>query len=390
MSSQAPSPLDGLSVVSFAQILQGPAAVQMLADFGADVIKIEPPVRGAWERHWSGANLFPAGESLFFLAFNRNQRSLTLNLKSPQGRDIACRLIEGADVVVENFRPGVMDRLGLGYEELLKRNPRLVYCASTGYGVSHPLRDKPGQDLLIQARSGIAWLNSLVQGPPHQSEAGAVDLHASLLIVLGILLALQHRQRTGRGQRVDTSLLESAIHLQTELLTYAMNGWNYNAGPIHDQPYGIYQTKDGYLALGHAVLKDLTELLNEPRLAEILESERFLRGPQIRTLVQAKLLTRTVHEWLQILEPAGIWCAPVSSYDDVLAPDGVLTPDNCWHFEHPVAGNITTVAPPISLSESPAQLRRVPPSLGEHTCEILTELSFDSDEIEAMREAGVV
>lgn len=384
------SPLENVSIVSFAQIAQGPAAVQLLADFGADVIKVEPPGRGAWERKWSGAELFPGGESLLYLMFNRNQRSMTVNLKHPTGRVIAYQLVDRADVVVENFRAGVMDGLGLGYATLSARNPRLIYCSSSGYGASHPLRDKVGQDLLVQARSGLAWLNSFVVGSARESQAAVVDMHASLLMVIGILLALQQRALSGRGQRVETSLLDAAFHLQVDFLTYAMNGWRYHEGPTEDQPYGIFPTKDGRLALAHAELEPLAELLVEPALASIPAKERLTRGVEIRALVERGLLRRPTREWIEILERAGIWCAPVSTYDEVLDPGQVLTNDRRWELDHRTAGRVATLGVPVALSTSPARLRRPPPLLGEHTREILRDLGFDQAEIDAMRKDGAI
>jgi crotonobetainyl-CoA:carnitine CoA-transferase CaiB-like acyl-CoA transferase len=383
-------PLEGVRVVSFAQIAQGPAAVQMLADYGADVIKVEPPGRGAWERKWANANLYPGGQSLLFLMFNRNQRSLTLNVKHPRGREIAFRLIEQADVVIENFRTGVMERLGLGYTELAQRNPRLIYCASSGYGVKHPLRDKVGQDLLVQARSGLAWLNSLVLPPPHQTKPAVVDIHASLLVVIGVLLALQSRQQTGRGQRVDTSLLDSAFHLQIESLTAAMNGWNYRAKGGSEQPYGNFDTKDGSMAIAHAPATVLAKLLDEPALAEFTEAEQFTRGDEVARLVRQRLRTRTTQEWLDVLEPAGIWCAPVCTYDEVLAEDGVLTADQRWTFRLPTGEPVATLAPPVTLSETQATIRRIPPGLGQHTQEILEEIGLPADEIAELRRGEVI
>jgi len=383
-------PLAGIKIVSFAQLAQGPAAVQLLADFGADVIKVESPKGGAWERQWSGANLFPGGESLLYLMFNRNQRSITLNLKDSQSLEVALRLIDEADVVVENYRSGVMERLGLGYDDLSKRNPRLIYCASTGYGTRHPMRDKPGQDLLMQAVSGLAWLNSLPGGPPRETQAAVVDLHASLLIVVGILLALQHRQLTGRGQKVETSLLASAFHLQSDFLSYAMNGWNYGKDAPEDQPYGLFATKDGQLALGHASTEVLAKIRDDPRFASFQPADQFSKGGESKRLVAEHMKRRTTKEWLETLEPIGVWCAPVSTYDEVAKDRAILTEENRWSFDHPVAGKIWSLAPPVSLSETHPSVRRPPPKLGEHTIELLEACGLKASEIDAMKERGAI
>jgi crotonobetainyl-CoA:carnitine CoA-transferase CaiB-like acyl-CoA transferase len=353
-------PLSGIKIISFAQLAQGPAAVQLLADFGADVIKVESPKGGAWERQWSGANLFPGGESLFFLMFNRNQRSITLNLKDPQSLDVALRLIDEADVVVENYRSGVMERLGLGYDDLSKRNPRLIYCASTGYGTRHPLRDRPGQDLLMQAVSGLAWLNSLPGGSPRETQAAVVDFHASLLIVVGILLALQHRQSTGRGQKVETSLLASAFHLQSDFINYAMNGWNYGKDAPEDQPYGLFATKDGQLALGHASTEVLAKIFDDPRFSAFEPGDQFAKGKEIKRLVAEHMKRQTTRQWLEALEPMGIWCAPVSTYDQVANDKTILLEEDRWSFDYPAAGKIWSLAPPVTCPKP------IPPSVAFH------------------------
>jgi crotonobetainyl-CoA:carnitine CoA-transferase CaiB-like acyl-CoA transferase len=203
-------------------------------------------------------------------------------------------------------------------------------------------------------------------------------------------LALQQRALSGRGQRVETSLLDAAFHLQVDFLTYALNGWRYAEGPTEDQPYGIFPTKDGNLALAHAELEALARLLEEPALATIPAKERLTRGAEIRALVERGLRRRPAREWLEILERAGIWCAPVSTYDEVLDLRQVLTDDRRWELDHRTAGRVATLGVPVTLSASPAELRRSPPLLGEHTGEILLELGFAEAEIEAMRADGAI
>jgi crotonobetainyl-CoA:carnitine CoA-transferase CaiB-like acyl-CoA transferase len=214
-------------------------------------------------------------------------------------------------------------------------------------------------------------------------------MHASLLIVAGVLLALEQRHRTGKGQRVDISLLDAALHLQSDFLTYALNGWDYHSGPLEDQPYGSYGTKDSRIALAHAPMATLSGLLEEPELAGISEAEQFSRRAEIREIVQRRLVTRTTQEWLEIFEPAGIWCAPLRTYDEVLDSQIVLTSAKRWELQHPTAGKVTTIAPPVSLSASPGTLRRNPPMLGEHSIEVLRELGYQDAEIETMKREGV-
>ena len=240
--------LTGVKVLSFAQLAQGPAAVQLMADLGADVVKVERPKVGAWERNWAGSNAFVNGESLFFLGFNRNQRSLTADLKDPRGKEIIRRLIVDTDVVFENFRPGVMERLGLGYDDLSAINPHLVYCSSTGFGSEGPYRDVAGQDLVLQAESGLASITGRRQDPPTPTGAPIVDIHAAALLAFGVMAARWARERTGVGQRVESSLLEAALHLQMEpLVDFINGGWLRErteagiASTLHGAPYGIYE-----------------------------------------------------------------------------------------------------------------------------------------------------
>ena len=249
--------LKGIRVVSFNHFLLGPMGVQALGDLGADVISIES-AEGAWQRHWSGGNIWHDGQSALHLCANRNKRSVVIDLKSPIGRELAQRLIDTADVVAENFRPGVMDRLGLGYEALKARKPALIYASASGYGPDGPYVDKPGQDLLAQALFGLMTITGQAATGPRPIGASVVDHHGAALFAMGILAAIVRRQRTGQGCRVDASLMQAALDLQAEsLVTWAnaavrppatqafrnVAGWYYAA------PYGVYATMDGHLAL---------------------------------------------------------------------------------------------------------------------------------------------
>jgi crotonobetainyl-CoA:carnitine CoA-transferase CaiB-like acyl-CoA transferase len=216
--------LAGVRILAFTQFLLGPAACQYLADMGADVVKIEPPGRGAWERSWAGADTFINGVSAFFLLANRNVRGVTLNLKSAKGLEVARRMIETADVMVENFRPGVMDRLGLGYEAARKINPRIIYASASGYGSEGPYSHLPGQDLLIQAISGLGANTGTASQGPTPAAAAVVDQHGGSLLAMGILGALVGRGRTGEGQRVELVMMQAALDLQTEPVVYHLNG----------------------------------------------------------------------------------------------------------------------------------------------------------------------
>lgn len=245
--------LEGAKVLSFTHYMQGPSAAQVLADLGAEVVKVES-VKGAYERSWSGCNTYPGGVSMFFLLANRNQTAISVNLKSAEGKQIIYDLVKEYDVVIENFRAGVMDKLGLGYEELKKINPRIIYCSCSGYGSSGPYVNKPGQDLLIQGMSGLAALTGASEEIPSPVGTPVVDQHGAILAALGIIASLYDRERTGKGHKIEASLLSAALDLQQEALGYYMNGGRFTERPhtglstrLHSSPYGIYRTQNGIL-----------------------------------------------------------------------------------------------------------------------------------------------
>src|SRR5215475_11253301 len=281
--------LAGIRVVSFNHFLLGPMGIQILGDLGADVIAIEPP-DGAWQRHWSGGDIWHDGESMLHLCANRNKRNLALDLKSPKGRDIALRLVERADVVAENFRPGVMEKLGFGYEALKERNPSLIYASATGYGPDGPYATRPGQDLLAQALFGLMAITGQAANGPRPVGVSAVDHHGAALFALGILAALVRRARTGQGCRVDASLMQAALDLQAESLTSwanaeprpaSVSAHRHVAGWYYASPYGVYRTADGYLAISLTPLATLADAIDEPRLKAFSETESWTRQDEI-------------------------------------------------------------------------------------------------------------
>jgi crotonobetainyl-CoA:carnitine CoA-transferase CaiB-like acyl-CoA transferase len=390
-------PLAGLVVADFTQLAQGPFATQMMGDLGAEIIKIEP-VKGDWMRHWSMANLYIEGEGASFLSFNRNKRSIGIDLKHPQGKDVALRLVDRADVVIENFRPGVMERLGLGYETLAERNPRIIYCASSGWGQSGPYVTRPGQDLLVQAVAGVGYLNGNADDPPRAVGVGIADFTAGFHIVYGVLAALYARQRTGRGQRVDVNLLNSILNLHIQELTLYLNGAGLPErsrsdipGAYLGAPYGFYRTADDYIAIAMNPINKLAALVGVEGYEECAESQIMEGRDKVRADFQEGFLRKTTQEWLDILLAEDIWCAPVNDYAAVERDPQVHENEMIVEWEHPKAGPVRGVGIPVKFSETPGEIRRPAPLLGEHAGEILREFAgYGDEEIRRLQKEGVV
>ncbi|HUZ69294.1 MAG TPA: CoA transferase [Candidatus Saccharimonadales bacterium] len=384
--------LDGIRIVAFSQFLMGPAACQYLADMGADVVKVEQPGRGAWERSWAGADTFINGVSAFFLLGNRNQRSVALDLKSPAGVSAARRLITRADVIIENFRPGVMDRLGLGYEEVRQTNPRVVYASGSGYGSEGPYRDLPGQDLLIQALSGLAANTGSAEQGPTVAGAAVVDQHSASLLAMGILAALVHRERTSEGQRVEVTLMQGALDLQTEPVVYHLNGAQLErphsqlADTFHAAPYGLYATADGHVAISMTPIATLSAAVGDPDELQPYQDPTvaYTHRDEIRRILDPLIRQRTTAEWVACLRERAIWCAPVNELDATFKDEAVRFLDPVLEFEHREAGTVRVLRHPVRYSSGRAGLTRQPPALGEHTAEVLEEVGCSPAEIEAV------
>lgn len=391
--SEIPLPLEGVRVLDFAHMMQGPWAAEMLGDFGADVIKVEAVVGGERGRE-AGAVLFQ-GHSAHFLAMNRNKRSIALDLKSDEGLEIARELIRGADILVENFRPGVMDRLGLGWDAVHTINPGLVYCSASGYGRNAPDPRTPGQDLLAQARTGATWLSGVASDAPTPCGPYVADAHAATMLALGAVAALHQRERTGEGLLVEVDLIGAMLHVTTQDVVTAVNGDMEPArapvpgNPYMEGPYGIYRTADGYIAVSVGSTEQLAEALRSDDLLQQFPGKdaAAIRRDELDEFVAEHLLERPSQESLDALSQAGVWCAPVNRYSEMVDDPYVQWRERrSVRVMHPDAGELELVANPVSFNGEQPAARRHPPLHGEHTREILLELGRDPD---ALIRAGV-
>jgi crotonobetainyl-CoA:carnitine CoA-transferase CaiB-like acyl-CoA transferase len=390
--------LEGVRVLDFTQMMMGPWATQFLGDMGADVIKIERPGVGEWERGLLAMGDLLDGQSPFFLAMNRNKRSVSLNLKHPRARDIVARLARDADLVVENFRPGVMSRLGLGYEDLAAVNASIVYVSGSGFGQTGPYVDRPGQDLLIQAMSGLAAYGGRAGDPPTPSGSSIVDASTALLLAFSAVVGLVHKLRTGEGQHIDVSLFDTAVALQCQELAAFLNMERRFerseagiGGAWLSAPFGIYRTADGHVALAMASLAVLGELLEEPELAAYDDPRRaYDDRDEVHAIVQRRLASRTTREWLELLATKDVWCAPVQGFEELIDDPQVAHNELLTTVEHPNGRALRVVGIPMRFSATPGRVRSGPPAVGQHTDDVLAAAGFSDEEIRAFHDDGVV
>lgn len=401
------SPLNGIRVLDLSRAMAGPYCTMMLGDLGADVIKVERPGRGDESRGWGPpfvgqSNDNPVGESTYFLSVNRNKRSITVNLKSSEGQEVIQRLASLCDVLVENFRTGVLEKLGLGYEDMKKLNPGLVYCSISGYGRTGPYAERPGYDVIIQAEGGMMGITGPVEGPPSRVGVPIVDITTGMVAATSILAALRARDQTKEGQLLDISLFDTQAALLTNVAS------NYLIGGIDPQrtgndhpnlaPYGAFRAQDRWLVLGVAnelQWATFCEAIDRQDLREDVRfktnGNRIAHRAELGEILSEVMASRPAREWLGALRNAGLPCGPINDVAAVFDHPQVQARDLILEVEHPNAGPIQLPGFPYKLNQTPAELRYPPPLLGEHTEDVLTEmLGYSKEDVARFQEQGAI
>ena len=392
-------PLEGIKVLDLTRVLAGPFCTMVLQDLGAQVTKVEMPDIGDDSRHFGP---FKEGRSLYFVSINRGKRSMTLNLKSDSGRDVLRRMVKESDVLVENFRPGVMEKLGLGWEELHTLNPRLIYAASSGYGHTGPDSRKPAYDILAQAEGGIMSITGWPGGAPVRVGCSMGDITAALFTANGILAALYQRESTGEGQKIDVAMLDCQVAiLENALARYQVTGTPpLPLGNRHPTitPFQAYRASDDYLvvAMGNDSLwrafctaVERTDLADDERFAT--NHGRTENLDALNAILEPLFASRTVDEWNELLDAAKIPHSRINTIDKVMEHPQVLARNMVVEVDDPVAGRVKIAGNPIKMSSFPDETSRPRvPELGEHTDEVLASLGFTTTEIAALKAQGAV
>jgi CoA:oxalate CoA-transferase len=382
----ATMPLDGLLVLDMSQFLSGPSAALRLADLGARVIKVERPDGGDLCRRLYLTDTEIGGDSTLFHAINRGKESFAADLKQPADLAALWRLIDRADVLIQNFRPGVIERIGLGWDAVHARNHRVVYASITGWGTAGPWVDLPGQDLLAQSRSGVTWLNGDADDGPVPFGLAVADMLAGATVTQGVLAALVRRGISGRGAHIETSLLECLVDFQFEVLTTYLNDGgrlparaNFRSAHAYlSAPYGIYRTRDGWLALAMTPLAKLMPLLDLPELAPYAADAKlgFSHRDEIKRMIAGHLAQKTTDEWLAVLQPADVWCAAVLNWPELLASEGFKILDMLQTVTRPDEVRIDTTRAPLRIDGVRPATPRAAPRTGEHTAALRQEFGL--------------
>jgi len=392
-------PLENLVVLDLTRVLAGPYSAMMMGDFGANIIKIEQPGVGDDSRAFGP---FIGKESAYYMSLNRNKRSMTLNFKEQGARDLFKKMVKKADVVLENYRPGTMEKFGLGYDVLKEINPKIIYAACSGFGETGPYKLKPAYDIIVQAMGGIMSITGQEGGEPTRVGASVGDIIAGLFTTIGVSMALYHRAMTGEGQKIDVSMLDCQVAvLENAISRYLVNG--VVPGPLGNRhpsitPFEGFTASDGYVIVGAGndrLWKKLCELLGKE---ELINDERFITNgarttneKALKVILDDVFKTKTIDEWLAMLEEAGIPCAPINTVDRVLNDPQIKARDMIVEVDHPVAGKMHLPGIPIKMYKTPGSVDTPAPLLGQHTEEILKELlGMSKEEVDALRAKDVL
>ncbi|MBP2028353.1 CoA:oxalate CoA-transferase [Acetoanaerobium pronyense] len=390
--------LEGIKVLDLTRVLAGPYATMVMADMGAEVIKIETPKIGDDSRHFGP---YINHESAYFMSLNRNKKSMTLNLKKEKAKELFLEMVKHADVIVENYRPGTMEKLGLGYEELKKINPRIIYAAASGFGHSGPYSKRAAYDAVVQAMGGIMSITGEVGGVPTRVGPSIGDITAGLFSAIGILAALNYRNETGIGQKVDVAMLDCQVAiLENAIARYVVTGEVPKpAGNRHTSitPFEPFETLDGeiMIAAGNDVL--FQKMCNVMNQNSWLEDERFMTNPsrtkhadELKELIEEVTKTKNTEQWQNILDEAGVPNGPINTIDKVLEDPQVKAREMIVEVDHPVAGHLKMAGVPIKMSETQGKVVNPAPLLGEHTHEVIKELlGYSDEEIKLLEEEGI-
>lgn len=400
ITSNTATPLSDLMVLDLSRVLAGPYATMTLADLGAEVIKVERPGSGDDTRQWGPP--WAGGESAYYLAVNRNKKSITVNLKSEQGLQIIKKLALKADVLIENFRVGTMDKWGIGYDVLSKENPGLIYCTITGYGQTGPKREQAGYDFVIQAEGGIMSIIGDVDGPPMKVGVAIVDITTGMNAVIAILAAVHERQRSGLGQYLDIALLDSQVawlaNVGSNYLISGERPQRYGNAHPNIVPYQPFATSDGWIAVAVGNDRQWKNLCDVATWDDLAEDARFATNPlrvenrqMLLTILEERFQKNSTENWYQQLLDVGIPCGPINSIDQVYTDPQVLARAMLVEMPHPTAGSVKLAGSPLKFSRTPTQMDTHPPLLGQHTIAVLGEvLDYSNEEIRELRENGVI